>query len=473
MARKSKQRSKGKSLHNKKTSFDKENIAKALEERIANEKVSTDSAVNYDDTKDTELKDTYKDLFARFEVRNKDSKVDKNLSEVIESENLINEENEEDNVKDEFEADISKRKIRKLSKPTLAGLKTSVPYPQVIEWYDCDALNPYFLASIKSSKNIVPVPDHWQTKKEYLSGRSMLGKKPFELPELIKQTGIEEMRNTLPGKQETDESLKELSRARMQPKLGSLDLDYKKLHDVFFKLGADWKPELLLGFGDLYYERRNLQNEEQWKNLKKSKEPGLISDELRKALNIQEGQLPPWCIKMNKIGLPPNYPNFKIAGINWDITNFKNNRYGSIAKTAHSKRLKKRRSNVFGALFSAKGSESENILDVETPQPDVDTNGNKNEKIENIEEYGNALEPIQQTPSAPLETTNKEDDKKQQLYTVLMKSSDTNADKKSISDLKYEIPGKQNNNEEKHKLESKDHYILEGNKEEQLEEFRF
>ena len=99
----------------------------------------------------------------------------------------------EDTVLDNSEEHFSARKRRKLEKPSLSQLKSQVPYPQVIEWYDCDARYPSLLASIKCTKNVIPVPNHWQSKKEYLSGRSLLGKGPFQLPDIIKKTNIEQM----------------------------------------------------------------------------------------------------------------------------------------------------------------------------------------------------------------------------------------------------------------------------------------
>lgn len=56
----------------------------------------------------------------------------------------------------------------------------------------------------------------------------------FDLPALIKRTGITEMRASF---QEKDESktLKAKMRERARLKLGKIDIDYQKLHDAFFK----------------------------------------------------------------------------------------------------------------------------------------------------------------------------------------------------------------------------------------------
>ncbi|SCU90026.1 LADA_0F01354g1_1 [Lachancea dasiensis] len=231
---------------------------------------------------------------------------------------------------------ISVRKKRQQAKPTLADLKSMVIYPELIQWFDCDGPNPLLLTKIKSSKNVVSVPSHWQLKREYLSGRSVLAKKPFELPDIIRHTNIEEMRNTLPQEATEERSLKESSRARIRPKLGSLDLDYRKLHDAFFKIGRHWKPDYMLPYGDLFYENRNLEDERKWRKMERSLRPGRLSKDLRAALGLPEGKLPPWCSKFNELGMPPSYSDYKVAGVNWDISNLHGDVYGSLESNRES-----------------------------------------------------------------------------------------------------------------------------------------
>lgn len=269
------------------------------------------------------------------------------------------EEREEDDTASHLEDDedfeerqpISKRQQRISNKPSIAILKASVPYPELIEWFDCDAEWPFFNADIKTSHNVVGVPKHWQMKRGYLSGRSVLERRPFELPEIIKQTDIETMREAIPQGNENgtdNKKLKEIARARVQPKLGTLDLDYKRLYDAFFTLGKNWKPELL-PFGDLYYENRQLEAELEWKKIKSKYRPGFLSEELREALQLQEGMLPPWCHEMNKLGLPKSYPDMKVCGINWDISNLSSSQYGY---WPGDKSLEKSKKNLFGSLVS-------------------------------------------------------------------------------------------------------------------------
>ncbi|AGO10966.1 AaceriAFR539Cp [[Ashbya] aceris (nom. inval.)] len=235
---------------------------------------------------------------------------------------------------------------RRVERPALAELKALVPHPELIQWYDSDAQDPYLLVHIKTSKNVVPVPAHWQTKREYLSGRSVLEKRPFELPDVIKQTDIESMRNVLTGLSE-DKTLKQEARARVQPKLGRLDLDYVKLHDAFFKLGRNWRPDIMLHYGDLYYENRKLDQEAHWTRMRRRYRPGRLSLPLRKALGLAEGRPPAWCKKWKDIGLPPSYPGLKVAGINWDTSNIRGDVYGEWKVSAHP-----RPPDLFGSIVS-------------------------------------------------------------------------------------------------------------------------
>ncbi|KAL3231018.1 hypothetical protein RNJ44_00657 [Nakaseomyces bracarensis] len=319
------------------------------------------------------------------------------------------------------EEKLSKKKLRLMNKPTLAELKGSVALPQLIEKYDCDAKDPYFLAAIKTSLNVVQVPSHWQAKRDYLSGRSLLSKKPFELPDIIRQTGIESMRSTLPEESadSDDPKLKEKARATVRPKLGKLDLDYKRLYDTFFKLGANWKPTVLLPFGDMYYENRNLSGEAKWRKMMQERIPGRLSEELRNALGLKDGQLPPWCLKMKDNGMPPSYPTMKVAGLNWDITNFKNNKYGKLSRTEN---YNSKQDQLFGSIivFDDKQEESEEFEEEnkDTVQEKIEY---KDEKIDHI-------------IFEPEKTENEENVEPKELYKVLEESSDGKSKYYKIND---------------------------------------
>jgi len=126
-------------------------------------------------------------------------------------------------------------RIRCLSqKLTVAELKQLVDRPEVVEWFDADARDPRLLVSLKSYRNTVPVPSHWNAKRDYLAGKRGIEKAPYLLPPWIADTGIGEQRDASKAK-EASQTLRQKTRERVQPKMGKMDIDYQKLHDAFFK----------------------------------------------------------------------------------------------------------------------------------------------------------------------------------------------------------------------------------------------
>jgi len=57
----------------------------------------------------------------------------------------------------------------------------------------------------------------------------------------IADTGIGEQRDAVKAK-EADQSLRQKTRERVQPKMGKIDIDYQKLHDAFFRFQS--KPSM-------------------------------------------------------------------------------------------------------------------------------------------------------------------------------------------------------------------------------------
>ncbi|XP_067138742.1 splicing factor 3B subunit 2 [Centruroides vittatus] len=209
---------------------------------------------------------------------------------------------------------LSKRKLKKLNRMSIAELKQKVSRPELVEMHDVTAKDPVLLLQLKATRNTVPVPRHWCFKRKYLQGKRGIEKPPFELPDFIKRTGIMEMRQALQEK-EDEKTLKAKMRERVRPKLGKIDIDYQKLHDAFFKWQT--KPRMTI-HGDLYYEGKELETR------LKDKKPGELSDELRVALGMPTGPNankcpPPWLIAMQRYGPPPSYPNLKIPGLNAPI----------------------------------------------------------------------------------------------------------------------------------------------------------
>jgi len=193
-----------------------------------------------------------------------------------------------------------------MNKLSIAELKALVKKPELVEWTDTSAPDPRLLVSIKSHRNVVPVPGHWSLKREYLSSKRGVEKPPFALPKFIQETGIAEMRDAVLEKQ-AEASLKQKQRERVQPKMGKLDIDYQKLYEAFFR--RQTKPELTR-YGEVYYEGKEYET-----NLRHLR-PGELSEELKEALNIPPGAPPPWLINQQRFGPPPSYPALKIPGLN-------------------------------------------------------------------------------------------------------------------------------------------------------------
>src|SRR5205814_1314925 len=136
-------------------------------------------------------------------------------------------------------AAMSRKRARKLNRPSIAQLKQAVEKPEIVEWNDRDAADPTLLIHLRGYRNMIRVPDHWGAKRDYLASKRGVAKQPYELPAFIRDTGIQEMRNPYDAQQS---SLRQKMRERVQGKLGKLDVDYQKLHDAFFRYQT--KPPL-------------------------------------------------------------------------------------------------------------------------------------------------------------------------------------------------------------------------------------
>ncbi|SCU84929.1 LAMI_0C09450g1_1 [Lachancea mirantina] len=445
MARKSKshKRQRSKVARRKpETAESRQKALASLIDEVKGSRVVGENGVNSDNKvhdPEINLANEYAEVFSKFQAPPSPSSEERTT--VVRSTTIL-EENGDPDASDAIpppEGILSSRKLRKLKKPALSALKASVPHPEVIEWYDRDAPDPFLLATIKSQKNIVSVPSHWQLKREYLSGRSLMTKRPFELPDIIKDTKIEEMRQTLPAKEgQLDASLKEVSRARIQPKMGTLDLDYKRLYNTFFKLGSKWKPDLLLGYGDLYYENRNLCEEAAWKKRERKVVPGKISKKLRAAMRLPEGKLPPWCVKFKELGMPPAYPTYLVAGINWEIENLTNDIYGTLSVNRGSKNEE----TLFGQIFDFETED-----DVEE---DLRERQENNEEQPKLEEHVNSypirsVEVKSESTTAPVAAflenipEEKPSDQNKPLYTVIKEKTDGTSSQLTGSGRTYEI----------------------------------
>ena len=253
---------------------------------------------------DNPLFEQYKGVFEKFrETTAEEAAKEEEKPEIYYDDDDIPDEDEDSAKK------ISKKQRKQMNKMSVAQLKASVRKPELVEWTDVTSSDPRLLIAIKGYKNVVPVPNHWSLKREYLSSKRGIEKPPFALPKFIQETGISEMREAVLEKQ-AEMTLKQKQRERVQGKLGKFDMDYGKLYDAFFR--RQTKPEMTK-YGEVYYEGKEFET-----NLVHLK-PGVLSEELKDALGMGPGQPPPWLINQQRFGPPPSYPNLKIPGVNAPI----------------------------------------------------------------------------------------------------------------------------------------------------------
>lgn len=225
----------------------------------------------------------------------------------------IKDDNNGDDDDDDNSVPTSKRKLREIIRPSVADLKRRVRRADLVEAHDVTANDPDFLIQLKGIAGTVPVPRHWGRKRKYLQGKRGFEKPPFTLPDFIVKTGITDIRDIV-ADDEAGQKAKQKNRGRVAPKMGAMDVDYRTLHDAFFK--HQTKPQTLTGFGDLYYEGRELETRTKIK-------PGDdLTPALREALGMSsESSPPPWLINMQRYGPPPGYPSLRIPGLNAPLPN--------------------------------------------------------------------------------------------------------------------------------------------------------
>jgi len=68
--------------------------------------------------------------------------------------------------KEDEKPKLSKRKLKKLTRLSVADLKQVVPRPDVVEMHDVTAKDPKLLVHLKAYRNTVPVPRHWCYKRK-------------------------------------------------------------------------------------------------------------------------------------------------------------------------------------------------------------------------------------------------------------------------------------------------------------------
>ncbi|SCP05666.1 splicing factor 3B subunit 2, putative [Plasmodium ovale] len=286
----------------------------------------SDAYVEYvEEDIDKGLLENFEDVYNKFRLNTEDSENQDENSEEEKKGNLLDGKKDEkifslhDGESDETDTEgeinetegtkgknvISRKALKLLRRPSVIKLKEFAKNPELVEVWDTTANDPFFFVWLKCLKNSVPVPQQWCQKKKYMHAKRGIEKLPYKLPPYIEDTKISEIRQSIKEKEE-QKSLKQKMRDRVRPKLHTMDIDYQTLHDAFFKYSK--KPKLVK-FADVYYEGKEFE-------LKTKKfRPGMISEKLRKALNIEPNDPLPWLYNMKKYGLPPSFPYLDIPSL--------------------------------------------------------------------------------------------------------------------------------------------------------------
>lgn len=326
-------------------------------------------------------------------------------------------------------------KKNKKNRVAISELKASTTKPQSVEWFDCDAPDPFLVVLLRTRLNNVDIPGHWQQKKDYLSAKKGSTKAQYNLPDLIRKTGISEMRNHDP------ESLKKLQRDRVQPKMNKLDIDYQLMHDAFFK--HQTKPKLL-SFGELYSEGREKTDQHRQKIA--DVKPGKISKELRAAIGMPDNEksVPPWITLMQEFGKPPSYKHLIIPGVDVEYTNT-GYRISSDEEFGMFDML----SETWGHLEEGEGSEPESDLgesreEEENSEIDEDKQTEKYKNDSSDEEKPQKIEiteysRVQKGPEGPIDESKKASG---ELYKVLNEKVVESSNGLLNSNLAYDLSEK-------------------------------
>lgn len=377
----------------------------------------------------------------------------------------------------EEEEIVSKTKLRAALRPSVAELKRRVDRPDLVEAHDVAATDPDFLLELKAVPNTVPIPRHWGRKRRYLQGKRGFEKKPFRLPPFLVKTGISELRDTN-QEAEAEQSAKQKNRSRVNPKMGAIDVDYRTMHDAFFKYQT--KPKHLTGFADVYYEGREGEPPKI--------QPGQpLSAKLREALGMTlPSSPPPWLINMQRYGLPPSFPGLKVPGLNAPLPDsechygYHPNGWGKPPVDQYQRPLfggnpfdppgskatgekepeggmvtsdgKKISKAPWGALPTGEESDEESSSDEDMEESSDEESEAEAQEEETGEPEPNVTQPADDTvlpppsiPAAPLDLRKSGGDSEapKQLYTVIESKQASGAGNAVFaSEVTYQVPGK-------------------------------
>ncbi|CCW61737.1 unnamed protein product [Phytomonas sp. EM1] len=199
--------------------------------------------------------------------------------------------------KKKLSAKASSRKHHKMSWQALK-LAVAAQYgpdaSDMVEEHDGNAEDPFFTVLMKTQRRTVPVPNHWNTLRSFMSLQADREEAIDIIPPEIQALGVDKLRATKDKRANPDQI------AFMTCFLTGTPLQLKTF-------GTHLSP-----FGDIFYEGKWIP--------KVKFEPGKLSERLRNALGMTPNAPPPWLASMQEMRrLPPAYPQLRIPGLNAPI----------------------------------------------------------------------------------------------------------------------------------------------------------
>lgn len=185
--------------------------------------------------------------------------------------------------------------------------KLKVKFPRLLKYEDVNATNVDIYNSLKGNPHIVLVPEYWNSRNKYLCSLNCDKQRTFSIPEIIEKSEISRYWKLFESRNQT---LADKLKARRYPKIDKIK---SSVVEATNKILRQELKINVLKYGDLlnenWYTRR----------IYAAMTPGDLSLDLREALSMAENGPVPWLYAMQDYGLPPEYPELRIRGINCPI----------------------------------------------------------------------------------------------------------------------------------------------------------
>lgn len=134
---------------------------------------ATSSSTEGDGKRDEE-EDDMASVLRRFQARSAVLVSDDDTTDTNDKNKTVKNDEADDGGEDgetDTATELSKRKLRELTRPSISELKNRVARADLVEAHDVTAPDPDLLLHLKAVPGTVPVPRHWGRKRKYLQGK--------------------------------------------------------------------------------------------------------------------------------------------------------------------------------------------------------------------------------------------------------------------------------------------------------------